>query len=130
MDLFCSLIKIWLLSPPKVLSLSQVLKDLFFLFVSLWNLERRENIIKIKKLTKITIMKFTNGSKVMSFRGGNYPLTPILLEVRTSQKLVLHTPLAIPHQEDTFHSHFIRSPHLPKISPAYAPGYTPPRRHK
>ena len=44
-------------------------------------------------MTKITILPFTNGSKTMSFRGVT-PLTP----------------------------NSFRSPHLPKMNPAYAPG--------
>ncbi len=55
-----------------------------------------EKLTKSRKLTKITIMPFTNGSKVMSFRGGN--------------------PVIVTHPQ------FFRSPRLPKINPAYALG--------
>ncbi len=41
-------------------------------------------------------MLFTNVSKVMNFRGGN-PFTPNVLEVHTSPKLILHTPLSPVH---------------------------------
>ncbi len=55
--------------------------------------KRRKQLTKSRKFTKIVTMPFTNGTKPMSFRGGNPP-----------------------------HPQFFRNPHLPKSNPAYAPG--------
>ena len=60
--------------------------------------KKKEKLTKSRKLTKIDIILFTNGSKVMSFRGVN-PLTPNVVKVRTSPKLILHTPLLIYTQD-------------------------------
>ena len=57
--------------------------------------KRRKKLTKSRILTKSTTMSFTNGSKVMSFRGVT-PLTPLFFKE-------------------------VQSPHLPKIYPAYAP---------
>ena len=47
--------------------------------------KEEKQITKLRKFTKIIIMPFTNGSKLMSF-GGSNPLTPIFFEIRTSPK--------------------------------------------
>ncbi len=49
--------------------------------------KKKEKINKMKIIDQITTMSFTNGSKVIRFRGG-YPLTPKCFEVHTSPKFI------------------------------------------
>ncbi len=61
---------------------------------NLRKIEKKEakKLTKSRKFTKITLIPFTSGSKVMLFEGDNPP-----------------------------HPKFSRNPDLPKINPAYAP---------
>ncbi len=51
---------------------------------------------KLTKLIKITIMQFTNGSKLMIFRGRNPPPPPPIFPTSTPPKQILWTFLAAP----------------------------------
>ncbi len=63
--------------------------------ISATNHEKKEG----KTFTKMTLILFTNGSKVMNFREGN-PLTPHFVEVCISTKIILDMPLKHRQSED------------------------------